>query len=297
MQTPWHPNLFLVGAPKCGTTALYMYLSSHPEVFAGPKEPHYFGRDLSFSGRMLFEEYQRCFQRAESQRYRLDASVLYLFSRSAADEIFTFAPDAKVIIMLRNPADMIVSMHQHLVFKYWEDITDLAEALQAEPDRLAGQRIPPGCDNADYLLYGALATFHDQVERYLNIFPPDNVLVLIYEEFFSDPNRFYHQTLDFLSLTDDGRHRFPIVNPGTKSWRLPSLQYLLTTKPGKFSTFTSLIPLFLRQRAGALIDRFNERPTGGTPPTVAGHVLEDIRTRYAEEKSDLEALLGRRLPW
>jgi hypothetical protein len=294
---PWRPNLFMVGAPKCGTTALYMYLASHPDVFAGPKEPHYFGQDLSFSGRMSSDDYRSSFAGAGYERYRLDASVLYLYSGTAAQEIFAFDPQAKIIIMLRDPVDMIVSMHQHLVFKYWEDITDLGSALAAEPDRVARRRVPRACDNVDYLLYRSLTRFRDQVERYLRTFPTENVCVMFYEEFFAEPNQSYHLTLEFLDLPDDGREAFPVVNPGTKSWRYPYLQYLATTKPGHVETITSLIPLFVRQRVGALMDRFNERPTGGKSPNVPAGLLEALRDQYVQENFDLEQLLGRRPPW
>jgi hypothetical protein len=88
------PNFFIVGAPKCGTIALYTYLRRHPAVFMSHKEVHYFGHDLGhrYCGAMSEEDYLKLFTPAGAESALGDASVWYLFSKSAAQEIHDFDP-------------------------------------------------------------------------------------------------------------------------------------------------------------------------------------------------------------
>src|SRR4029078_338240 len=96
------PNLFIVGAPRSGTTALHAYLSTHPDVFmSDPKEPMYWADDLPGAMRSshapvaTLDEYLALFAKAEP-RHRVigEASPIYLRSRSAIPRIEAFAPDA-----------------------------------------------------------------------------------------------------------------------------------------------------------------------------------------------------------
>jgi hypothetical protein len=79
------PDFFIVGAPRCGTTAMFAYLRAHPQIFMpNYKEPHFFGSDVSHPRRFSMEEYIALFAEAEETRRAGEASVLYLFSQKAA---------------------------------------------------------------------------------------------------------------------------------------------------------------------------------------------------------------------
>src|SRR5215471_2980035 len=98
------PDFFIVGAPKCGTTAIFDYLAQHPEVFLAPKELHFFGSDLNYPTRKVNEvEYLKWFESAKEERRVGEASVWYFYSQLAPQEIKQFSPDARIIISLRNP--------------------------------------------------------------------------------------------------------------------------------------------------------------------------------------------------
>src|SRR5262245_21415535 len=95
------PDFFVVGAPKCGTTALDAYLKQHPDIFIpARKELHYFGSDLAFlkAPRISLEEYLTQFGPAQDQRRVGETSVWYLYSQQAAAEISKFCREAQVII-------------------------------------------------------------------------------------------------------------------------------------------------------------------------------------------------------
>ncbi len=127
------PNLFIVGAPKCGTTALWSYLGSHPDIFSAGKEYHYFGSDLVYrnQSRLDRESYLAYFSQADQERYLLDASVGYLVSERAAVEIASFSPDCRIIAILRDPIDMMHSLHSELLFQGDEDVADFGTASGA----------------------------------------------------------------------------------------------------------------------------------------------------------------------
>src|SRR5262252_9724271 len=100
------PDFFIVGAPRCGTTAMGRFLAEHPDIFMARKEMHAFGKDLHFGRRFYrrsLEAYQSEFVGAGDRKRVGEASVWYLFSKTAASELKQFNPDSRIIIMLREP--------------------------------------------------------------------------------------------------------------------------------------------------------------------------------------------------
>ena len=158
------PDTFVVGAFKSGTTALYEYLRAHPQIFmCVPKEPMYFGADLTPRYRRMTEqEYLALFADAQPGQRAGEASPWYLYSHSAPAEIAHFAPDARIIVMLRNPVDVMHAQHGQLVFNRREDITDFAAALEAEPARRRGERIPGDAIRPEALYYRHSVHFAEQ---------------------------------------------------------------------------------------------------------------------------------------
>jgi hypothetical protein len=124
------PTFFIVGAPKSGTTALAVYLQDHPMVcFSEDKEPQYFALDLP-GQRLVTDEaqYLAFFHPSETNKIAGEASVFYLYSKVAIQNIAKFDQNAKLIVMLRNPIDIVHSFHAQLVFSGEEDERDFAEA-------------------------------------------------------------------------------------------------------------------------------------------------------------------------
>ena len=177
MRAPW-PNLFLVGAPRCGTTSLFTYLAAHPEIF-GPseKEPHYYDRDLLGPGGMSEDEYAALFAGSEAERWRLDASALYLYSPGAPAAIARDAPGAHVVVSLRDPVELVASWHKLLAASGAETILDLVAAIDAEPERREGRRVPPNVSPA-LLLYSEIGGFAKHVARWREAFGEDRVHVV-----------------------------------------------------------------------------------------------------------------------
>ena len=197
------PDVFIVGAPKCGTSAMHQYLAAHPDIYMAKKEMHTFGGDLRFGPqfyRRNLQEYLAEFAARKGQRRAGEASVWYLFSTQAAAEIHAFNPEARIIIMLREPAEMLHSLYYQFRFDGNEHLPTFAEALAAEPDRRAGRGIPRQAHFAQGLVYRDTARYTEQVRRYFDVFGRERVHVIIYDDLAADVSATYCKTLDFLGV-------------------------------------------------------------------------------------------------
>jgi hypothetical protein len=214
---PRTPNLYILGAPKCATSAVFIYLAQHPDIFMARKEMHYFGRDLVFANkqRMSLEDYLGHYDEASTERYRGDGAIWYLFSKEAAEEIAAASPDARYIVLVRNPVDMLHSLHSEFLFQGAEDLTDFGEALGAEEDRLHGKRIPPTCNIPWALQYRAVARVGEQLARYRAALETKRLHVILYDDLTADTPGVYRDVLRFLEIDDTFQPEFPRVNPNT----------------------------------------------------------------------------------
>src|SRR5260370_5319469 len=197
------PDFFIVGAPKCGTSAMVQYLAARPDIFMARKETHVFGQDLRFGPRFYrrdHEAYLAEFDAWDGEDRVGEASVWYLFSTSAAAEIKAFNPEASIIIMLREPAEMLHSLYRQFLYGGNEHLSSFAEALAAEDDRQAGRRISRQTYLAQALAYRQIARYTEQVRRYFDVFGRERVHIIVYDDFAADPAAAYRDTLEFLDL-------------------------------------------------------------------------------------------------
>ncbi len=301
------PNFFIVGAPKCGTTSLHEYLQRHPDVFMPfYKEPHYFGSDLEGSRFRQFrgqpERYLKLFRDARGEKRIGESSPWYLFSQLAAEEIHAYDPQAKIIIMLRNPVDMMYSMWSQFRYSGNEQIETFEEALAAEPERRRGQRIRRAAHCISGLYYRDMARFCEQVPRYFELFGRDNVKVVIFDDFKTDTAAVYRDILEFLDIDSGFQTTFDIVNPN-KEVRLEWLQksivssgfslMLLKDRLTYLATTHSLVPMSYRTRAVKGVIAAYTKYERRSPLTA------DLRQRLARDfQSDIDKLsdlLGRDL--
>jgi hypothetical protein len=209
------PDFFIVGAPRSGTTALASYLGQHPRIFMpGLQDIYYFGSDLPFfvERKISRESYLSIFQAARDGQEIGEASRWYLYSKRAAEEIHRFQPEARIIIMLRNPVDMMYSMHGHRLLLGAEDIPDFEAALDAEPRRKSTGDVPHHLGMRESVFYREIARYVPQVERYFRAFGRDRVHIIIFDDLASDTGNVYRETLRFLGVSQEFRPEFPVVN-------------------------------------------------------------------------------------
>ncbi len=212
------PDFFIVGAPRCGTGALYYQLGMHPHVYAPTsKEPHFFVRDFNAPGFFTdLDEYVALYSGAGDARRVGDGSVWSLYSEVAPRLIRESVPDAKAIVMMRDPVELMRSLHARNVVYGDEDISDFAQALAAEPDRQAGRRLPPGGAFPQALLYTRVARLGEQVTRLLESFPREDVHFAVLEDLATDPAKVYSDVLKFLEVDDWQPESFRRYNPNRR---------------------------------------------------------------------------------
>jgi len=291
------PNFFIVGAPKSGTTAMHSYLVRHPQIFmSAHKEPHYFGTDLDRTERTPMSEaqYLSLFEEAGDRPVVGEASVFYLYSRRAAAEIAAFAPQARILMMLRCPVDMIYSYHAQRLYGGREDIADFEEALEAEAERKQGRRLPRRVGLRQGLFYRDVGRYAEQVERFLREFPREQVHVILYEQFRDDPAQSFRELLQFLDVDTGFRPDFQVVNPNT----VPRSRWFrdFTTRPPRLlnSLARALLPsVAIRRRVGLSLRLLNTRVQ--RRPPLPGSVRQRLQEEFRDDIRRLEDLLVRDL--
>lgn len=197
------PNFFVIGAPKCGTTSLTCYLSQHPNVFISPiKEPYFFNDD--FPGNKLtrsLDDYLRLFEGAGDSHVAVgEGTTEYIYSLAALKNIKAFDHDAKIIVMLRNPMHMVVSLHQQWFHSLFEDQNDFKKAWHLQSERSKGGSIPKHCRVPEWLLYGWMGSYSVHIEKVFQIFPKQNVKVIIFDDFCEKTEEIFGEVLDFLGV-------------------------------------------------------------------------------------------------
>ncbi len=292
------PNFFVVGAPKCGTTALAEYLGSHPRAFLStPKEPFYFCADLPGLGHAASEgEYLRLFDRAPSEAKAVgEATTLYLYSRVALPAIRRFAPDGKILVLLRNPVEIAHAFHSEQLSNLFESEASFERAWSLQEERLAGRSVPGFCREPMLLQYRAIASVGSQLERLYGIFPPEQVKVLWFDDLRRDAAALYRETLAFLALPDDRRREFPVVNEN-RTLRLGAYSRFVTRPPAGVSRWVwrakTTIGLERVSLLGAL-RRWNARPTPRAP--LAPEFRRLLAEEFRNEVDRLERVTGRDL--
>lgn len=228
------PNTFIVGAPKCGTTALAQYLSRHKNIFVSdPKEPHYFVNSEmpGYTKFKTLESYLALFSEAEScHSIVVDASVWYLYAKDTARKIKEFCPDAKIIVMLRRPDEMVYSRHSQGLLNLQEDIEDFEVAWKASLKGDFRTSYSKYCKDPSTLQYNNIARYSEQISRYQDYFSDGSIHYIFFDEFKAKTKVVYEEILRFLSLEPDGRQDFPIVNANA-SLRTKFIERLLKNPP------------------------------------------------------------------
>jgi hypothetical protein len=285
------PDFFIVGAPRCGTTAMYEYLRRHPQVFMPEhKEPMFFGADLTSLHEPLTDaDYLRLFDGARPGQRVGEASTWYLYSSRAAEEIRAFAPDAQILIMLRNPVDVMYSLHRELVFYGGEDLVDFAAALEAEPERKLGRRLSPS-RRPEAMYYREIVRFAEQVERYFATFDRSRVKVILFDDFVRDVATVYADVLRFLEVDDTFQPTFERVNESKRPIS-PTFQALVVRPPRPIAR---LIPHLRRlpvahQIRSAILSA-NSRSV--ERPPMSPELRARLTRELAPEVEHLGALIG-----
>ena len=291
-----HLDFLIVGAPKCGTTAMHAFLRGHPEIYLPErKELHYYGSDLNdLASQLTAEEHAALFQRADAEQCVGETCIWSLYSTRAASEIRREHPDAKIVIMLRDPAEMMYALHSEYLYQQMENVTDFRKALQLEAARRRGQHIPPTNTPKKLFFYRDIVKYAEQVERYLKCFPASQVHVILFDDLRQDLPGVYQKLLGFLNVAPNFRPEFGLINPNKRVRSLHIRRILKQRPPWARTLARSLIPMpGLRQRVRDSISRWNISYAPRRP--LADSLRRDLVAELTPDIERLSQLLARDL--
>ena len=251
-------DFFIVGAPKAGTTSLYHYLSEHPQVeMSSQKEPDYFSDKAINEQGMYYTKnrvnslakYESLFVQKESVVYG-EASVSYLFYENVPEDIKKYNPNAKIIIMLRDPIERAFS---HYLMDYRLGlISDSFENVLAKISKHKNAHL-------FYQQYIEVSKYSKQIQRYLDFFKKENILFIDYEDFKKNVSKTVDQVYNFLNIStefvaDINTKHNTFIMPKNKIIRLIYSFVFLR----KILTF--LFPIYLVKNFRVLLFKTDKKP-------------------------------------
>lgn len=279
------PNFFIVGAPKCGTTSLWTYLRKHPEIFmSAEKELYFFNRDLKPAdyNPPPAGVYLQHFAAARDEKKIGEATPDYLRSEAAPGAIKAFSPEAQIIIMLRNPVDVMHSLHADALYVR-EPIEDFEAALAADAKRTDRQLVG----------YRQFTDYVGQVKRYFDVFGRKRVHVIVFDDLKTNFALVYRDTLRFLDVDPDVRPEFAIrgANEQVRSKRL---QRFLVYPPAALRLMGRLVvPPRLRPRIKRMLVNSVRTTKPRAPMDPA--LRRRLQAEFEPKIEQLSELLGRDL--
>lgn len=312
------PNFFIVGVPKAGTTSLYHYLAQHPDIYMSPiKEPSHFSTEIrleNFSEKrrpgvesalraqheylegpmreeragflgMEWDDYVKLFKNVKEEKAIGEASVIYLWSKTAPEGICRTVPNAKILMILRDPANRIFSAY--------------LEAMSAGAVRCSFREFVDSClSSSDHKISVwwpmlEIGLYYEGVKRYLDRFPRENICIFLYDDYQTDPARVVTEIYRFLrvdsSFTPDFSKRYHV--PQVPRF-VPFTRFL--KKYGIWHRGGQLSPPALR----SLLRRLTVRPRGTIEMSrpdrefLVGYYRDDVRNLANLLDRDLSAWLA-----
>jgi len=306
------PDFFIAGQPKSGTTALYEMLKRHPQIYMSPvKEPFYFAADNPLpegtDGRRWrsleqtgiraesLERYASLFAPARPDQKAGEATTSYLWSRTAARRIAEVNPAARIIAIFREPAEFLRALHMQLIRNRHEDVLDFRRAVSLDDARREGRHIPDHSVWPMALIYSDRVRYVEQLLRYEAVFPREQMLVLIYDDYRSDNEATVRRVLRFLEV-DDEVPLEPVEVHKAVRVRSPAVRAVaqrLTVAEGPVtrainSTVKAVVPTQLRRDV-------RRRLIFGKPKPPDEEFMRELRVRFRGEVQALGEYLNRDL--
>lgn len=297
-----NPNLFIIGAPKSGTSALAAYLDEHPNVFiSNPKEPFFWSTDYpklrQRQGIENVDDYLNLFRAASAEHLVIgEGSTNYLRSATAIGNILKFNPDAKFIAMLRNPVEVAHAFHSECLFAFIEREEDFETAWRMQGQRALGQRIPSGCLAPQFLQYARVASYAEQVQRLFELVPNQQRKVILFDEFRNDNARVYSVVQEFLGLPKFEKDSFERVN-AAHGHRSKLIANLILSPPAWLKPGVELVRRLMRTENknswAAKLKAKLRKPQKRAPLT--DEFREELEHFFSDDVRRLERLLDRDL--
>lgn len=291
------PNFFIVGAPKCGTTALSTYLGSHPDVFfAEEKEPHFFSTDMpDYTKTHDLDKYLKNFE-SDSANVKCigEGSTWYMFSKVAIENILEFNDEAKIIAMVRNPIDMAESLYYQFLLGFEENANTFEEAWGLQESRSLGKNIPK-MNTPVRLQYKEVCSLGSQLQRLVDAVPANQLKIILFDDFITDTRKVYNEVLTFLEIPENNDVEFSRVNESSKP-RFPLLAKLSHQSTDVFDPYVKFIKkIFGIKRVGLTryLKKVNKKKN--TKALLSESFKTELYEKFKSEIALIEKILDRDL--
>jgi len=206
------PDFLIIGAARSGTTSLYEYLIKHPSVYSATgKEVYFFDKKYNkgFNWyRSFFPSKLTKFSVETLERKKFitgEATPRYLHHPHTPKRVFDLIPQVKLIVLLRNPIDRAYS-HYQMEVDHGDEELSFEEAIEQEKNRILKDEERMDVDENFYSVnfyrksYITRGIYVNQLKRWFNFFPKKQFLILKSEDLYSQTQKIYEQSLDFLNL-------------------------------------------------------------------------------------------------
>ena len=292
------PNFLVFGAAKAGTTSLYKYLEQHPDIFMSSfKEPGFFafaGEKPTLKGpgaqkwvdRWVvsdLESYQKLFEGYSGQKAIGEASPYYIYYAKTPETIKKYVPNMKLIAILRDPVERAFSNYVWAVRDRAESLTDFAQALEAEADRVKDNWGPKWH-------YKNQGFYYRQLQPYYDNFSREQIRIYLYEDFVANPVAIMQDIFAFLDIDNTF---IPDMSKKHNTSRLVRNQawHEFITKPSLIkSFFKPFLPLKFRQNLKKQATEKNVYK-----PKLTSEIRTQLVAEYRGDILQLQELLERDL--
>jgi hypothetical protein len=303
------PNFFVIGAQKAGTTNLYHLLRQHPEVFMPEmKEPGYFhfvgsaggvrwpNGTVTKQGVHDWDEYLQLYRNATGRKAVGDASTIYLGDPASAVRIKEASPDAKIVVMLRNPVDRAYSAYNYMRRNGKEPVERFEDAIALESERTAG-------GYAHVFRYVGRGFYAKQLRPWYELFPREQIGVWLFEDMLADPECLCSEIFEFLGVDNrfqiDSRAAEGGVQKNASGIPTGQLNAKLRSwvwgETALSSALKNVLPFSVRVRLRKGARRLLGSRGLTKPDTLSPVCRERLHALYREDIQDLETMLGRRM--
>lgn len=294
------PDIYLIGAPKAGTTSLADWLGQHPDLyFSVPKEPFYWASDYpAMRARYGYDSrasYEALFSSAAATEaaHRAEGSTVYLYSHAAVPDILAEGGQPRFVVALRAPADLLASYHRTQLVALNEDETYFSVAWRRSLRGEGPRTTPLDPKLVDYPLVGRLGA---AVKRLLDVVPPSSVHFVLFDDLAADPAGVWAQLTTFLGLPPQPSASFGIRNASTKTYRSARLRRLTHRPPRGLVAPMRRLQQWSRTTTNPLPTRVKATMwRAEKPPDVDPTVRAEVADFLAEDTRLLGQLVGRDL--
>jgi hypothetical protein len=282
------PDFLIVGAAKSGTTSLWYYLNQHPQIFMnqGIKELGYFSDHYGISD---LDEYLKHFDGAKPGQRVGEACHAYLSSEESARKIYEFNPGTKILIILRNPVERAYSLYNWMTEHGHEHCSSFEKALELENVRINDSEFIK--NNEFYYmnyLYFRSGLYFEQVKRYYDLFPPENIHLIVYELFRADNKKYLSSLFKFLGVEENVQINLEKQNQ-SKAIKNRKLHFFLLNDFIKQAD-RFFVPRRISQKFKQALLKQNQ--TDSRPAPLSAEVRKDLSSRYAGDIKRLTDLVG-----